>query len=207
MHLYKQKKQLEVFCKKGVLRIFAKFTGKHLWQRLLFNKVAGLWPPTLLQKSLWHRCFPVNLRNFYEHLFYRTAPDYCFSLKNLPFTRPHILKTMIFYSFFVKLCYAYIFSLQFFLFLKILHLVLYLANFIMIDLLLPSFLVPPGLCDRSVSCFLISSPIFSLIVSIASYPYFRFLIPGDLELASSSSSSTALVYLSYLLMILLLQTY
>ena len=31
----------EVFSKKGVLRNFAKFTGKHLCQRLFFNKVAG----------------------------------------------------------------------------------------------------------------------------------------------------------------------
>ena len=31
-----------MFCKKGVLRNFAKFTGKHLCQRLFFNKVAGL---------------------------------------------------------------------------------------------------------------------------------------------------------------------
>ena len=31
----------EVFCKKGVLRNFAEFTGKHLCQRLFFNKVAG----------------------------------------------------------------------------------------------------------------------------------------------------------------------
>ena len=38
----------EVFCKKGVLRNFAKFTGKHLCQSLFFNNVAGL------------RCFPVN---------------------------------------------------------------------------------------------------------------------------------------------------
>ena len=30
-----------VFCKKGVLRNFAKFTGKHLCQSLFFNKVAG----------------------------------------------------------------------------------------------------------------------------------------------------------------------
>ena len=37
------KEQLpEVFCKKGVLRNFAKFTGKHLCQSLFFNKVAGL---------------------------------------------------------------------------------------------------------------------------------------------------------------------
>ena len=32
----------EVFCKKGVLRNFAKFIGKHLYQCLFFNKVAGL---------------------------------------------------------------------------------------------------------------------------------------------------------------------
>ena len=33
-----------VFCKKGVLRNFTKFTGKRLWQSLFFNKVAGLRP-------------------------------------------------------------------------------------------------------------------------------------------------------------------
>ena len=32
----------EMFCKKGVLRNFAKFTRKHLCQSLFFNKVAGL---------------------------------------------------------------------------------------------------------------------------------------------------------------------
>ena len=32
----------EVFCKKGALRNFAKFTGKHLCQSLFFNKFAGL---------------------------------------------------------------------------------------------------------------------------------------------------------------------
>ena len=37
-----QKQSLEVFCKKGVLRNFAKFTGKHLCQSLFFDKVAGL---------------------------------------------------------------------------------------------------------------------------------------------------------------------
>ena len=31
----------EVLCKKGVLRNFTKFTGKHLRQSLFFNKVAG----------------------------------------------------------------------------------------------------------------------------------------------------------------------
>ena len=31
----------EVFCEKGVLRNFGKFTGKHLCQSLFFNKFAG----------------------------------------------------------------------------------------------------------------------------------------------------------------------
>ena len=30
--------RLEVFCRKAVLRNFAKFTGKHLCQSLFFNK-------------------------------------------------------------------------------------------------------------------------------------------------------------------------
>ena len=45
---------------KGVLNIFAKFTGKHLSQSLFFNKVAGLRPTTLLKERLWYRCFPMN---------------------------------------------------------------------------------------------------------------------------------------------------
>ena len=44
----------EVFCKKGVLRNFRKFTGKHLCQSLFFNNVAGL----------RHRCFLVNFPKF-----------------------------------------------------------------------------------------------------------------------------------------------
>ena len=50
--------------KKGVLRNFTKFTGKHLCQSLFFNKVAALRPATLLKKRLWHRCFPVNFVKF-----------------------------------------------------------------------------------------------------------------------------------------------
>ena len=41
---YWQKQPLEVFCGKGVLRNFAKFTGKHLCQSFFLNKVAGLRP-------------------------------------------------------------------------------------------------------------------------------------------------------------------
>ena len=54
----------EVSCMKGVLRNFAKFTGKHLCQILFFNKVPGLRPVTLLKKRLWHRCFPDSFGKF-----------------------------------------------------------------------------------------------------------------------------------------------
>ena len=46
--------------KKGTLRKFTKFRGKHQCQGLFFNKVAGLRLATLLKKKLWHRCFPLN---------------------------------------------------------------------------------------------------------------------------------------------------
>ena len=65
-----------MFCKKCVLRNFAKFTGKHLCQNLLFNKVAGQRLATLLKKGLWNRCFPVNFVKFLrtpfliEHLWW-----------------------------------------------------------------------------------------------------------------------------------------
>ena len=38
--------------KKGVLKNFAKFTGKQLRQSLFFNKVAVVRPETLLKKKL-----------------------------------------------------------------------------------------------------------------------------------------------------------
>ena len=50
--------------RKGVLRNFAKFTGKHLCQSLFFHKVAGLSPATLLNMWLWHRCLPVIFPKF-----------------------------------------------------------------------------------------------------------------------------------------------
>ena len=51
--------------KKGVLSNFAKFTGKHLYQNLFFNKAAGLF-----KKRVWHRCLPVNLAKFLRTLFF-----------------------------------------------------------------------------------------------------------------------------------------
>ena len=59
--------------RKGVLRSFLKFTGKHLCKSLLFNKVAGLRPATLLKKKLWHRCFPMNFAKFLRTPFLRNT--------------------------------------------------------------------------------------------------------------------------------------
>ena len=58
-----------MFCQKGVLRNFAKFTGKQMCLNLFFNKVAGLRPATLLKKWLCHRCFPVNVAKFLRTRF------------------------------------------------------------------------------------------------------------------------------------------
>ena len=60
--------------RKGVLRNFAKFTGKHLWQSLFFNKVAGLRLAALLKKRLWHRYFPVNFAKFLRTPILQNTP-------------------------------------------------------------------------------------------------------------------------------------
>ena len=59
-----------MFSKKGVLRNFAKFTGKHLCHSLFFDKVVGLRPATLLKKRLSHRCFPVYFVKFVRTPFF-----------------------------------------------------------------------------------------------------------------------------------------
>ena len=82
------------YMQKGVLRNLTQFTGQHLCQSLLFNKVAGLRPATLLKKRLWHRCFPVNFEKFlripflkntsgrlFLHIWTR-CPGWKISLKN-----------------------------------------------------------------------------------------------------------------------------
>ena len=80
-----------MFCKKCV-RNFTTFTGKHLYQSLFFNKVAGLYGASkgfmkalkafvkhfeapqrlanLLKKRFWRRCFPVNFVEFLRTPFF-----------------------------------------------------------------------------------------------------------------------------------------
>ena len=61
---YGQKQPPGCSAKKGVLRNFTKFTGRHLCQSLIFNNVAGLRPVTLLKTGLWHKCFSVHFQEF-----------------------------------------------------------------------------------------------------------------------------------------------
>ena len=53
----------EVFCKKGVLRNFTKFTEKHRSQSLFFNKVAEL------KKYLYDRNFKYYIENKCHRFF------------------------------------------------------------------------------------------------------------------------------------------
>ena len=61
--------RLEVFCKKRVLKHFAKLIAKHLFQSLCFNNIASLKAATLLKKILLHRYFPVNFSKFFRRTF------------------------------------------------------------------------------------------------------------------------------------------
>ena len=63
-----------MFCKKGVLRNFKKFTGKHLCQRLFFNKVAGL-ALNFIKKESLTQVFSCEFGEISKNtLFYRTPP-------------------------------------------------------------------------------------------------------------------------------------
>ena len=73
---YVRSSRPDLFCEKGVLRNFAKFTGKHLCQSLFFNKVAGA--ANLLKKRLWHRCFPMNFAKFLRTPFLQNTSGGCF---------------------------------------------------------------------------------------------------------------------------------
>ena len=70
--------QQRCFVRKGVLRNFAKFTGKQLCQVFFYNKVTDQDPVTLLEKRLWRWCFPMNFAKFPRTPFHRPPLDDCF---------------------------------------------------------------------------------------------------------------------------------
>ena len=78
----------EVFCEKGVLRNFAKFTGKHLCQGLFLNKVAGF-----IEKEILAQVFSCEFCEISKNTFnYRThlvaASENMGSEENIP----HIIR-------------------------------------------------------------------------------------------------------------------
>ena len=65
--------------RKDVLRNLAKFTGKHLFQCLFFNKVAGAEACNFIKnRDSGTGVFLCILQNLLEHLFYRTPHGDCF---------------------------------------------------------------------------------------------------------------------------------
>ena len=65
---------MEVFCEKSVLRNFAKFTGKHLYQRLFFNKVAGL-ACNLIKKESLAQVFSCEFCEVSKNTFFYGTPQ------------------------------------------------------------------------------------------------------------------------------------
>ena len=66
--------RLEVFCKIGTFKNFAKFTRKHLCQSLFFNKVVGQRPTTLLKETMAQVFSCESFEFFQNTFFYRTPP-------------------------------------------------------------------------------------------------------------------------------------
>ena len=60
------------YVRTGILRNFAKFTGKHLSQGLF-----------LIKLQAWHRCFPVNFAKFLRTPFHRITLEDCFGRLHL----------------------------------------------------------------------------------------------------------------------------
>ena len=63
----------EVFCKKGVLRNFTKFTGKHLCQSLFFNKVAGQ-ACNFIKKETLAQAFSCEFCEISKNTFFHRTP-------------------------------------------------------------------------------------------------------------------------------------
>ena len=57
--------------KKVFLEILQNSKENNCARNSFFNKVAGLRRATLLKKSLWHWCFPVNFAKFLRTSFFK----------------------------------------------------------------------------------------------------------------------------------------
>ena len=65
----------EVLCKKGVLKDFLKFTGKHLCLTLFFNKVAGLIVYNFVEKETLAQVFSWEFYEISKNTFFYRTPS------------------------------------------------------------------------------------------------------------------------------------
>ena len=72
-----------MFCKKGVFRNFAKFTGKHLCQSLFFNKVAGE-ACNFIKKETLVQLFSCEFCEISKNTFFYRTPPVAASVKTVP---------------------------------------------------------------------------------------------------------------------------
>ena len=87
----------EVFCGKGVLRNFIKFTGKQLCQSLFFNKAAGVRPANLLKKETLPQVFSCEFCEISKKtVFYRTPP-----VAAPVFCKVHLVALPLYYTFWI----------------------------------------------------------------------------------------------------------
>ena len=70
-----------MFCKKGALKKFAKFPGKHLYWSLFFNKVEGAISPTLLKRDSGAGAFMLIWCEIFKGVFFPGATLVIFQIK------------------------------------------------------------------------------------------------------------------------------
>ena len=63
--LFFRSSHLEVFLRKGVLKICSKFTGEHLCRSVISVKLLS----NFIEIAFWHRCSPVNLLRIFRTPF------------------------------------------------------------------------------------------------------------------------------------------
>ena len=66
----------EVFCKKGIITCFVKFTGKYLCQRLFFNKVALLL--NFIKKETLAQLLSCEFCKIFKNTFVQNKSGACF---------------------------------------------------------------------------------------------------------------------------------
>ena len=94
-----------MFFKKGVLRNFAKFTGKHLCQRLFLNKVAGQRPKVcnFIKKESLAQVFSCEFCEISKNTFFHRTPLVAASERCRSFSY------FLLQVFFSQFCYTLIF--------------------------------------------------------------------------------------------------